>query len=122
MIDKDFAERFGIQILDYNKRVELTKKYQTFTNPKDKDIFRSDERTEQEPLVTLSIPLSKLRLLQEIEAHFFNFDANQAARVTFETLLDQIQEERYYQHTVEGVKNAYEQYSLMLHLAKNGNN
>lgn len=70
-----------------------------------------------EKLYTVQIPESRLKTLVEMEERFFNYHTEHRGRDMFDILMEKEREEAYYRNTNEAVKKAYEQYSMMLHLA-----
>lgn len=73
-----------------------------------------------EPLLTVEIPLSELERIANFENQVFNNMAQKGHFNMFETLMEQKEEESFLRHKYPAVKKAYEQYSLMLKLAKSG--
>ena len=73
---------------------------------------------EYEPLLTITIPLSKLEALSNIDSVFYNNIEDVYARQIFESWMDSQREEKYLRQQYPAVQSAYEQYSMVLHLCR----
>lgn len=115
---KNFCENYEVRILDDNKRRAKYKPARYFTDPYRADIIRNDiAEYDTEPVFTVEIPESRLKTLVEMEERFMNYRSDGYQRDWFEMLMDKEREEAHVRHTNEAVKKAYEQYSMLLHLA-----
>jgi hypothetical protein len=113
-----FCNNYEVKILDNNKRRAKYSPPRYFTEPYRADVIRNDVVAyDTEPVYTLEIPESRLKTLVEMEQRFMNYRSDGYQRDWFEMLMDKEREEAHHRHTNEAVKKAYEQYSLMLHLA-----
>jgi len=116
---KDFQENFEIQVIDTNKRYV---RYACpspvwFSDSGDKDFVINQIEHRTEPLITLTIPKSRLDELENIYSVFFNnreIAADQ--RRMFEIIMEQRSREQAVRRRVPGVQEAYEHYSTLLHL------
>ena len=115
---KNFCENYEVKILDNNKRRAKYKPARYFTDPTRADLIRNDiVDYDTEPVFTVEIPESRLKTLVEMEERFMNYRSDGYQRDWFEMLMDKEREEAHFRHTNEAVKKAYEQYSMLLHLA-----
>lgn len=115
---KNFCENYEVRILDNNKRRAKYKPARYFTDPTRADLIRNDlVEYDTEPVFTVEIPESRLKTLVEMEERFMNYRSDGYQRDWFEMLMDKEREEAHFRHTNEAVKKAYEQYSMLLHLA-----
>lgn len=119
-----FTERHAIRVLDKNKRAHRVKKvnYDLFQHPDNFNIINSlhsEVQYETEPLYTVEIAESELDRIARFEKNVFNHLEEQGHYNLFEVLMQQKEEERELINRYPAVKKAYEQYSLMLNLAKN---
>ena len=116
-----FLQQYQITVVDNNKRC---RRYGWtpplyFLHQDDKDVFEDQRRMyDTEPLLTVTIPQSRLTDLVELESKFFNHMREMGGRHMFATWTEQQREERILRETYPAVQEAYEQYSLMLHLTK----
>jgi hypothetical protein len=115
---KSFCDKYRIKILDSSKRSPVMSVNQFFVSPESKDIVHTEPRYETEPLITLTIPLSRLQSISDTEAVFYNNRYEVGARRTFEAWMDQQQEEKRLRDKYPGVKSAFEAYSTMLNLCR----
>jgi len=116
-----FYKYYDITVLDTSKKSVSYRRPVNFTVAEDKDMFSTTTDYKTEPLYTITIPESKLSRLAEMDRMFFNNRSDQHYRDMFATLMSQKQEERYLRDQHEAVKAAFEHYSMLLHLVKNGN-
>lgn len=115
---KNFCENYEVRILNDNKRRAKYKPARYFTDPTRADLIRNDiVDYDTEPVFTVEIPESRLKTLVEMEERFMNYRSDGYQRDWFEMLMDKEREEAHFRHTNEAVKKAYEQYSMLLHLA-----
>lgn len=119
----EFTKRHSIVVLNDSKRaVRHAKLNVNFFNYSD-DFNKIDSQHvgfETEPLLTVEIAQSELERLASFENRVFNNMAQKGHFNLFETLIEQKEEERFLREKYPAVKKAYEQYSLMLKLAKSG--
>jgi len=115
---KSFCQKYFIDILDRSRRFVRHSPVEYFSVPVDKDICYRTMEMESEPLLTVTIPLSKLEALLELEATFFNNIEDVYSRRMFETWMDSQREEKYIRQKYPTVQAAYEQYSMTLHLCR----
>lgn len=120
-VDK-FCKRHGIAIVDTNKRAYRMTHMNTqyFAASNDYNEFVTAPRMDTEPLYTVEIAESELTSLADFETDVFNHQSTQGNYNMFETLMKQKQQERYLRDKYPSVATAYENYSLMLHLAQAG--
>jgi hypothetical protein len=115
---KGFCDKYRIKILDDNRRTPVLAANEYFVDPNDKNIATTVQVVDTEPLVTLEIPLSKLKLMSDIEATFFNNEYDRGHRNLFENIMDMMEEEKILREQYPAVANAYSSYSTLLHLCK----
>ena len=114
-----FCNNYEVRILNDQKRRARYHPPKFFTDPERADIIRNDfVEYETERVFTVEIPEGRLKTLIEMERRFYNYtDHNRGPVDLFEVLMDKEREESHYRNTNQAVKNAYEQYSIMLNLA-----
>lgn len=121
---KKFLEDHQIRVLDTNKRAHRHTRYNTdlFYCPEDYNKMIKEEitRFETERLYTVEIAESELERLAKFEAEVYNHMRERGHYNIFEMIMQQKEEERFLKDKYPAVKKAYEQYSLMLKLAKSG--
>lgn len=120
---KDFAYRHGIRVVDSSKRAyrHTKQNIQMFRFADDYNRFLNEHVTfETETLYTVEISESEFQRLAEFEKQVFNNMAEKGHFNLFESLMEQKEQEKYLRDTYPAVKKAYEQYSLILKLAKSG--
>lgn len=118
-----FCEDHHVRIIDSNKRAYKARKMnvELFRFADDYNIFQNvQDSVETEPLLTVEISQSELDRIAEFESNVFNNMKQQGHYNMFETLMDQKQEEKILRDRYPAVKRLYEQYSMMLSLAKSG--
>ena len=125
MIDtRNFLKNHSIRIIDDSKRAHRHTRFNTalFQYPDDYNKFLREEitRSETEKLYTVEIAESELERIARFEAEVFNHMQERGHYDIFESIMQQKEEERYLKDKYPAVKKAYEQYSLMLKLAKSG--
>ena len=125
MIDiRNFLKDHSIRIIDDTKRAHRHTRFNTalFQFPEDYNKFLKEEtlRFETEKLYTLEIAESELERIARFEAEVYNHMNNRGHYHIFESIMQQKEEERYLKDKYPAVKKAYEQYSLMLKMAKSG--
>jgi hypothetical protein len=115
----DFCKNYEVRVLNDQKRRARYHPPTFFTEPERADIIRKDViEFENEAVITLEIPESRLRTLIELEKRFYKWQRHSRAEVDmFQTLMDKEREEAYLRQTNPAVQKAYEQYSIMLNLA-----
>ncbi len=119
-----FLEHHSIRVLDTNKRAyrKTRMNYDLFQHPDNLNVVDSvhpSVRFETEPLYTVEISESELDRIARFEQQVFNNLDENGHYNLFEVLMKQKEEERNLINSFPAVKKAYEQYSLMLNLAKN---
>ena len=114
-----FCRNYEVRVLNDQKRRARYHPAKFFTDPLRADIIRNDVvEYETERVFTVEIPEGRLQTLVEMERRFYNYtDHNRGPVDLFEVLMDKEREESHYRNTNQAVKNAYEQYSIMLNLA-----
>ena len=120
---REFVQHHGIRVVDSNKRAHKYTKVNTqlFKYPDDYNKFFNDHVVlETETLYTVEISESELERIAEFEAQVFNNMKTQGHYDMFNVLMEQKQEEKALRTKYAAVQKAYEQYSLMLKLAKSG--
>lgn len=123
-IIKEFCDWHGIRVIDSNGRAYKYQKVDIkyFTDPENYNkIYEEDAiRYDTEPLYTIQIAESVLQNIAEFEKQVFNHMKETGHYDLFNKLMEQKEKEKYLRDKYPAVKNAYEQYSLMLKLASNG--
>jgi len=119
----DFIEKHQIRVLDTNKRKQvynrLTPLY--FRDPSDfNKVLQDTIEYQTESVYTVEITENELKRLSDFEAQVFNNMKQHGHFNIFELLMKQKEEEKFLKEKYPAVKKAYEQYSLMLQLAKAG--
>lgn len=129
---KNFCDQYHINVVNEQRSYRYNFD-RHFTDPKDADIVESDRyprfsgndfvhdtvRAEYERILVVEIPESSLERLIDIDQRFFGPHGDpfkQAAR----SLLDRDRQAKQLREQNPAVQAAWEQYSLMLHLASNG--
>jgi hypothetical protein len=125
MIDiRNFLKDHSIRIIDDTKRAHRHTRFNTalFQFPEDYNKFLKEEtlRFETEKLYTLEIAESELERIARFEAEVYNHMNERGHYGIFDSIMQQKEEERYLKDKYPAVKKAYEQYSLMLKMAKSG--
>ena len=117
-VDK-FCENYEVHILNDQKRRARYHRPFYFTEPDNASIIRDQEvQFETEAVLTVEIPEGRFRSLIEMEDRFFNRQRHEHHQVgMFDMLMEKEREEAYIRHTNAAAQKAYEQYSMMLHLA-----
>lgn len=113
---KSFCGKYFIGILNDTRRFSRTR-------PVDYSVYKDYNylariEIESEPLLTITIPQSKLESLINLENMFFNNIEDVYSRRLFETWMDDIQQEKHLRKLHPGVQEAYEKYQLMLSLCR----
>lgn len=115
---KRFCENYEMTVVNDTGRYARYRRPTFFSDPYRADIIQNEiNEFHTEKLYTVQIPESRLNTLAEMEGRFFNNRTDWGTRDMFEILMDKEREESYYRQTNEAVKKAYENYSMMLHLA-----
>lgn len=116
---EQFCNNYEVRVLNDQKRRARYHPPKFFTDPSRADLIRNDiVEYETEQVYTVEIPEGRLRALVEMEQRFFKWQRHSQGEVDmFQTLMDKEREEAYYRQTSPAVRNAYEQYSIMLNLA-----
>jgi hypothetical protein len=118
----EFVKLHRIRVVDDNKRACRYRKVDAdfFNYQNDYNKINSIEpvKFETETLYTVEIAESELERIAGFESQVFNNMKNTGHYNLFETLMDQKREEARLRDQFPAVKKAYEQYSLMLNLAK----
>ena len=114
-----FCENYDVRIVDDQKKFARHHPPMYFTDPTRADLIRNDiVEYKTEKLYTLQIPESRLQSLIEMEKRFFNHHRHSQGQIDlFEMLMEKEREESWYRNSNEAIKNAYEQYSMLLNLA-----
>jgi hypothetical protein len=120
-----FCKEHRARVLNTNKRASKIHKMDVnfFNYSHDYNIVDSSKnavRCETEPLYTIEISQSELQRVADFERNVFNNLKEHGHYNLFETLMRQKEEERRLIDSNAAVRKAYEQYSLLLHLAKSG--
>jgi len=116
---KEFCKKYECSIIDTNKRcARYHRDPSFFIDPTRADIMNTTSLYKTEKLLTIEIPESRLANLVEMEGKFYNYSTNIGHQYTFEMLIDKERKESYIRQTNPAVKKAYEEYSLLLHLAQ----
>lgn len=116
---KDFCNRHSIRIIDASKKAHrITKLNYTLvqTSQQFDHLAHSEIFHDTEPLYTVEISESELERIAEIEATVIE----QGNYNLLEVLMAQQRHEKYLKDKFPSVKNAYEQYRLLLKLAESG--
>jgi hypothetical protein len=119
-----FLRDHSIRVIDDSKRAHRHTRFNTalFQCPEDYNKFIQKEitRFETEKLYTIEIAESELERLARFEAEVYNHMQERGHYNIFDSIMKQKEEERYLRDKYPAVKKAYEQYSLMLNMAKSG--
>jgi len=117
---KTFIDRYEVKILNDEKPcLRKSRRYAFFSDPKNASyITEEPEKIEVDKLVTLQIPEFYLNRLIEIENKFFAGESNNdVVRRMFDTFIDKEFEEAALRNNSEAIRKAFENYSMLLHLA-----
>ena len=115
---QNFCKNYEVNILNDSKRRAKYKPIRYFSDPNRADVMQYDTTIyDTEAVYTVEIPESRFNTLVEMEERFMNYRKDDYQRDWFEMLMNKEREEMFYRNSNEAVKKAYEQYSLMLHLA-----
>lgn len=118
-----FCYEHNIRLIDSNKRAYKHTKANValFNYADDYNKFQQEYMTfDTETLYTVEISESELDRIAEFENQVFNNMKQKGHYDLFGVLMDQKEQEQYLRSKYPAVKKAYEQYSLMLKLAENG--
>ena len=120
---RKFVHEHNIRVIDSNKRAYKHTRANVvlFDYESDYNKFRNEYQTfDTETLYTVEISESELNRIAEFESQVFNNMKSTGHFNLFETLMEQKEQEAHLRDTYPAVRKAYEQYSLMLKLAKSG--
>lgn len=133
-LEKRFCEKYSIRVLN-EKRGYRTSYNRYFSDPQNADIIRDYYPTWQEymevdgemkyrvpnyeKVLVVEIPQRSLDRLLEIERQFYAHLSSGAERLA-ETIIEKNYEAAQLRKKNPAVQAAWEQYSLVLHLAANG--
>lgn len=120
---KEFCHNHQIKIIDANKRAAKYHKVDLryFINSKDYNSITQDVIPfETEPLLTVEIAASELERIAQFEQQVFNNMRKHGHYDMFNYIMQQKEEEKYLKEKYPAVQKAYEQYSLILKMAKAG--
>lgn len=115
-LDK-FCKNYEMKIVNDSGRYARYHSPIFFSDPYRSDLIRDNTELKTETLYTIQIPESRLKTLMELENRFHNYIEERGRRDMFEILMEKEREEAFYRNSNESVRKAFEQYSLMLHLA-----
>lgn len=118
-----FCYEHNIRLIDSNKRAykHTRANVALFNYADDYNKFQQEYMTfDTEILYTVEISESELDRIAEFENQVFNNMKQKGHYDLFGVLMDQKEQEQYLRSKYPAVKKAYEQYSLMLKLAENG--
>jgi len=118
-----FLKDHDIRVIDTNKRaIKRNRVVDLFTLNNDYNIMQStQQRMETERLFTVEITESELDRIASFEANVFNNMKQQGHYNMFEMIMQQKEEEQTLRNKYAAVKKLYEQYSMVLSLAKSNN-
>ena len=88
-----------------------------FKDPTDASICHSNYAIEYEKMYTISIPESRLKALVELEDRISRYHHRPRDMDMLSVLMDKERQEASLRHQNEGIRKAWEQYSMLLHLA-----
>lgn len=117
---RNFLDRYDVKVLnDTTPCLRKSSDHKFFSDPANASIIKDQPvKDVVDKLITLQIPEFYLNRLIEIENKFFAGESNNdVVRRLFDTLIDKEFEEAGLRHNSEAIRKAYEQYSLLLHLA-----
>lgn len=114
---KNFVENYQIEILNDQKYREV-RRPEYFTDPEDAHIVKSGNRMTSERVFILEIPERCLRALIATDISFYQNFTNTNMRSAFMQAMDLQEEERAMRETSPDVKEAWEQYSMLLNLKR----
>jgi hypothetical protein len=120
IIDKtrvnEFFKKYYIQVLnEQNRRVINFSPNLKYSLDFDEQYMQNFET---EKLLTISIPQSRLDRLVELEASFYNNIDSVGHRRHFEAWMDTQAHERNMREKHVGLKDAYDQYKMLLELCR----
>jgi hypothetical protein len=115
---KNFCKNYEVKIVNDTGRYARYRPPTFFCDPERADLVRNDlEDFRTETLYTIQIPESRLQTLVELEKRFYNHRNSEGMRDMFEVLMEKEREELHLRNSNEGIKKAYEHYSVLLNLA-----
>ena len=120
---KHFCHDHRIRVVDSNKRAykHTRANVALFRYEDDYNKFHQDHLTfDTETLYTIEVSESELDRIAEFESQVFNNMKQKGHYALFEVLMEQKEQEQYLRSKYPAVRKAYEQYSLMLKMAKSG--
>ncbi len=117
-----FCDKYSIKVLNDIKRRPIFRSNTFFDDPLDANVVHNNPILESEPVITLEIPTRMLNNIANVESTFYNNIHDDHPRRMFETIMEQRAEERLLQEKYPAVKQAFDQYSLMLNLCREKTN
>jgi hypothetical protein len=120
---KEFFHDHGIRVLNTHKKAYRITRQSVDLFHYARDYNRVDINPfepEVEPLWTIEITESELKKIAEFESRVFNHMKQEGHYGLFEILMSQKEQEQQLRNKYPAVQKAYEQYSLMLNMAKGG--
>lgn len=113
-----FCENYDVSVVSSSgQHARRRSNPEFFSDSINASIIRDTMTYKVEKLYTLQIPESRLRALVEMEKKFWQHPHDKGYVDMFEMLMDKEREESILRQENEAVRKAYENYSLMLHLA-----
>lgn len=119
----EFCKKHNIDVISTNKRrARYCIDREFFTSDVSKDTIIENPIFDTEPVYTVDIPESELDRLCQFEKQVFNYQksSGQHHYNLFESMMNQRVEESLLRDKFPAVQKAYEQYSLLLKMAKSG--
>ena len=114
----DFFRRYEVKVeSDMRRRAIMPPPPTFFVDSADASVSCANHEIKHEKLYTISIPESRLRALVQMEERVSRYVEQPGGINLLSDLLDKEREESFYREQNEAIKTAYEQYSMLLHLA-----
>lgn len=114
---KSFCSKYYVNVLNDTQRFFRTSPPKNF-HISDLNSYQEIAEVISEPLLTITIPQSKLETLINLENVFFNNIEDVYARRMFETWMSEQQNEKRLRQKYPSAQSAYEQYQVVLNLCR----
>ena len=130
-LERQFLNFYQAQVVNHGRRATRFPSPRYFTDPIDADIVRDgrdfyyqeyqDRSMEYDRVLVVEIPSRSLDMMARTHQQFTGTAGSGGSKVALD-ILDRQWEEKRIRDANPAVQLAWEQYSLMLHLASNGKN
>lgn len=118
-----FCSRHSIKILEYkNEYYHYITDYTYFSDKYDYNKVMNNTVPAKRRVCIVQIPDDELTKIQEFEDQVFNYISDYGHYNLFQILMEQKEHEERLREQFPAVQKAYENYSLMLNLCKQGEN